>query len=89
MSGDDEDTTADEENPKPRRDGGPRPSNVTAKDRDAHPDRAADRQHPGSDVAAGPHAQPSLTNEEATPGAGTLPDSGARKGDEDMNAGTG
>lgn len=28
----------------------------------------------GKPPPAGPHADPSLTNEEATPGAGTLPD---------------
>lgn len=76
---------------EPRRDGGPRESNVTEHERDADPGRSADRLHPGSDTGAGPHAQPSLTNEDATPGAGTLPDpagAGSRE-DVDVDAGTG
>ncbi len=36
--------------------------------------------------AAGPHAQPHLTNPDATPGAGSLPDETA-KGDADAGAG--
>jgi hypothetical protein len=36
----------------------------------------------GSDLPpAGPHADPALTREEATPGAGTLPPSGPGDGD--------
>jgi hypothetical protein len=36
--------------------------------------------------AAGPHAKPELTNPDATPGAGSLPD---EKGDGDADAGAG
>lgn len=35
---------------------------------------------------AGPHADPALTNPDATPGAGTLPEPGA-EGDADAGAG--
>lgn len=48
------------------------------------PDRsnphAADRKpKKGKDLpAAGPHDKPGLTSDEGTPGAGTLPDAGAR-----------
>jgi hypothetical protein len=78
-------------NVNPRTDGGPRPSNLSEKDREADPDRKADRRDPGSTSVAGPHAQPSLTNDEATPGAGTLPDAGQerRKEDIDVDAATG
>lgn len=34
----------------------------------------------GPPPAAGPHAKPSLTNPDATPGAGALPDVGDRDG---------
>lgn len=86
MFGDDDKKGPDAEGPAPRRGDDPRPSNVPAHDRDAAPDRAADRRRPGSDAAAGPHAQPSLTNDEATPGAGMLPESGGPKGNDDTDA---
>lgn len=35
---------------------------------------------PGGQPAAGPHAKPSLTNPDATPGTGALPDPGDRDG---------
>ena len=69
-----------------RRDGGPRESNVSEQDRDSHPSRGDDRHHPGSEASAGPHAQPSLTNEDATPGAGTLPDAGNSRKQDDIDA---
>ena len=76
---------------EPRRGGGLRGSHVSRSDRDADPERSADRTHPGSDAGAGPHAQPSLTNEEATPGAGTLPEPAgtAARDDIDVDAATG
>ncbi|KQT85383.1 hypothetical protein [Aurantimonas sp. Leaf443] len=47
------------------------------------PGRAEPQQTGGP--AAGPHARPDLTNEEATPGAGSLPQKGG--GDADGGAG--
>ena len=35
-----------------------------------------DQKGPKAPPAAGPHAKPELTNEDATPGAGTLPEPG-------------
>lgn len=53
----------------------------------ASPQAGAQRKPTGSDLpAAGPHAHPSLTNPDATPGAGTLPESGS--GD-DADSGSG
>lgn len=47
--------------------------------------------HPGGDTGglppAGPHADPSLVNPDATPGAGTLPD--ATPGGDDADQATG
>lgn len=58
--------------------------------RDESPERGDDRQEPGTTRAAGPHSQPSLTNHEATPGAGTLPaDDAGEHGDIDTDAATG
>lgn len=34
---------------------------------------SAEKAQPGKPPAAGPHAKPSLTDHEKTPGAGTLP----------------
>jgi hypothetical protein len=45
-----------------------------------------DGEKPGGAPPAGPHAKPSQTNPDATPGAGTLPD---RKSGEDVDPGAG
>ncbi|MBJ6127936.1 hypothetical protein JAO75_21285 [Microvirga sp. BT325] len=39
---------------------------------------SADKQPGGQQPAAGPHSKPSLTNPDATPGTGALPDAGDR-----------
>lgn len=41
------------------------------------------------DHPAGPHAKPELTDDEATPGAGTLPDAPKDKGHGDVDPGAG
>lgn len=46
-------------------------------------ERAGEKAPPSP---AGPHARPDLTNEEATPGTGSLPD-GRRGGDADPGSG--
>lgn len=59
-----------------------------AKDRKASPEKkpgAADKA-PSGKPPAGPHADPSLTNPDATPGAGTLP-SPSRDSDVDPGGG--
>jgi hypothetical protein len=60
----------DKENGAPKSDGSPAPSKRDAED--------ASRSPP---PPAGPHADPSLTNDEATPGAGTLPPPDGEPGD--------
>ncbi|HEY0440211.1 MAG TPA: hypothetical protein VGD36_09050 [Xanthobacteraceae bacterium] len=45
-----------------------------------------DGEKPGGAPPAGPHAKPSQTNPDATPGAGTLPD---RKPGKDVDPGAG
>ncbi len=50
----------------------------TKKDIDS---KRLDKQRTGeASPAAGPHDKPSLTNPDSTPGAGALPDPGARNG---------
>jgi hypothetical protein len=76
---------------EPAKRGGPEgdrrmPSAIGERDREESHGRGADRREPGSSAAAGPHAQPSLTNPDATPGAGTLPDPADRDGEDDIDA---
>jgi hypothetical protein len=40
--------------------------------------KTSEKQTGGSQPAAGPHSKPSLTNPDATPGTGALPDAGDR-----------
>jgi hypothetical protein len=47
-----------------------------AKDRGGQADKGTD----GGTPAAGPHADPSLVNEDSTPGTGALPEAGDRDG---------
>lgn len=47
----------------------------------------SDEKQPDTDMpSAGPHAKPELTNHDATPGAGSLPDD-SEDGDADGGAG--
>jgi hypothetical protein len=62
-------TKGDEENGAPKADGSPTPSKREAEGGRSPP------------PPAGPHADPSLTNDEATPGAGTLPPPDGEPGD--------
>ncbi len=45
------------------------------------PGSLREKDEAGKKPSAGPHADPALTNEEATPGAGTLPDPDGESGD--------
>jgi hypothetical protein len=68
----------------------PFPSPLPESARNESPERGDDRREPGTSTAAGPHSQPSLTNADATPGAGTLPDPATGgDGDIDTDAATG
>jgi hypothetical protein len=53
------------------------------------PDKADDKDKPVPPAmpAAGPHARPELTNEDATPGTGLLPPAEAGEGEADPGGG--
>ena len=60
-----------------------KPSTPESTGGEMHPtEKPAGRRMP----AAGPHADPALTNPDATPGTGTLPPAG---GDDDMTSNSG
>lgn len=56
------------------------PEGAEGKQQDEKRQQEGGRQKDGAMPAAGPHDKPSLTNPDATPGAGTLPDPGAKNG---------
>ena len=68
-----------------RRDIGPNPLDAVVHTGNDKP--AGNDETEGADLPAGPHAKPSLTNEDATPGTGALPPAEPTQEDVDPGAG--
>jgi hypothetical protein len=60
-----------------RNDGGKADEKTGRQEPESSPNKGEVEKRP----PAGPHADPALTNEEATPGAGTLPDPNGEPGE--------